>query len=224
MKKKKTSEPEKQIEADERNIVAVDEAYKEAGFEDRMYLFWHKYSSVIIGLIVAVFAGLILYFAVLFLAERREASIRNQYSEAETPEQKVAFAREHTGHRLAGTAALEVADRRFNEEEYEEAAELYALARESLGGHPLAGRAGLGEAVAYVMQGRSDDAERALGALVEDEGVLQAVRMEAAYNLALLAFENEDYDRVRNLADRIGEEDMMGLWSGRAQSLVDDIP
>ncbi len=224
MKKKKTAEPDKQIEADERNIVAVDEAYKEAGFEDRMYLFWEKYSTVIIALIAATFVGIILYFTMLFLAERREAAIQAEYAAAETTEQKETFARDHSGHRLAGAAALDIADLRYNEEDYEQAAEWYGLALESLDGHPLYGRAGLGKSVSYILLGRTEDAGRVLSDLADNEEVLLAVRMEAKYTLASLAFEAGDYDRVRSLAESIEGEDMMGIWSGRARRLVDDIP
>ncbi len=224
MKKKKTSEPEKQVPADERNIVAVDEAYKEASLEDRVYLIWHKYSSWIVAVVIAVFAGLILYFALIFLAERRETAIREAYAAATTPEARETFVRENAGHPLAGAASLELADQRFEGEDYEGAAEFYAFAAESLTGHPLKGRARLGEAVAYVMLDRPEDAERVLAGLAGDEDILQSVRMEAKYSLASLAFEQGDYDRVRDLARELEEEDMMGFWSNRTRMLVDDIP
>lgn len=224
MTKKTPSDSEKPLAADDRNIVAVDEAYKEAGFEDRMYLFWNKYQSWIVAAIVAVFVGLILYFAMNFLAERREAAIREAYSAAGTPEEKTAFAREHSGHNLAGAAALEVADVRFEEEAYGEAAELYGLAAESLAGHPLRGRAALGQAVAYIMLERPDDAESVLTTLADDPEVLTSARMEAKYMLASLAFERGDYERVRTLADEIESEDTMGFWSSRARTLVDESP
>ncbi len=224
MKKKATTQPDRKIEADERNIVAVDEAYKEAGLEDRMYLIWHKYSTLIVGAVIAVFAGTILYFAMLYMAERREASIRDEYAAAETVEAREAFARDYPGHLLGGTAALEAGDNRFEAEEYEPAAEMYALASSALDRHPLGGRARLGEGMSYVFLGRTDDAERVFNALADDADALLAVRMEAKSQLALLAFEQGNYERVSDLFDRIDAEDQMGYWSDRVQSLVDEIP
>ena len=224
MNKKTPTEKEPPIAGDDRNIVAVDEAYKEASLEDKLYLLWEKYSSWIVAGIVAIFVGLILYFAMEYLAERREAAIQAEYAAAETMEQKSVFAHDHSGHRLAGTAALEVADYRFEAEAYEEAAEYYALAAESLRRHVLHGRARLGQAMALIMLDRPDEARAVLSELSADEEVLLAIRMEAAYNLASLAFERGDYDLVRETAARIEEEDVMGFWSGRATSLVEDIP
>ena len=224
MNKKKPSQKEPQIAGDDRNIVAVDEAYKEASLEDKLYLFWEKYSSWIVAGIVAIFVGLILYFALEYLAERREASIQAEYAAAGTIEEKSAFAHDYSGHLLAGTAALEVADHRFEEEAYEAAAEYYALAAESLGRHVLQGRARLGEAMALIMLDRLDEAATVLSDLSADQEALLALRMEAAYNLAALAFERGDYDKVRETAAFVEEEDLMGFWSGRVTRLVDDIP
>jgi hypothetical protein len=224
MKNKTPSEKGKQIAGDDRNIVAVDEAYKEAGFEDRLYLIWEKYSSWIVSAIIAVFVGLILFFALEYLAERREAAIQGEYAAAVTIEEKAAFAREHAGHRLAGTAALEVADSFFAEEAYQEAVENYRLAADSLGRHVLNGRARLGEAMSLIMLERREEAEPVLSRLAADQDVLLAIRMEAYYSLASLAFERGDYDRVVELADLIEAEDMMGFWSGRVGMLLDEIP
>ena len=99
--------------SDDRNLVGVEGGYEGADFEERILLFWENYRRIIIGTVAVVFSVVLVYQLTVYLDERRESALRAAYQLAEDREERLAFAKEHAGHPLAGFAYLEVANEKF---------------------------------------------------------------------------------------------------------------
>ncbi len=220
---------------DERNLVDVDDAFKEADIDDKMWLWWQKNRNFLIMLTVGtllVVAGIESYK--LFKRQSLE-KMQSRYNNAAAEESSallMEFSEAYSGKPLGGAALLQVADEKFSEEGYSAAAMQYADAAESLKGTHLYGRAKLGQAVSLHLSGESDRAKPMLEELTNDAGVLLGLRSQAAYYLTLIAMQNDDLETAREWLNRIeqmADADADGLgrdsvWFNLAQQLKERKP
>jgi tetratricopeptide (TPR) repeat protein len=220
----KPQKPETQPKADERNIVSLDSDYEGASLEDRLYLIWHNYQKVIIGVCAAAAVVLAGWGIIHVAQERREARIASEYQEAGTIDEKLAFAERTVGHVAAGAAFLEVADHYFSEGGYDTAAAHYLRAANDLGDLPTAGRAKIGHAVSLAMSGRESEALTAFEGVGRDAGNYSIVRAEAYYHAATLAIGLGQPATARSYIERVNEYDQSQMWSRRAMGLSQALP
>ena len=220
----KSGHRRREIPSDDRNLGGGEGGYEGADFEERILLFWENYRRTIIGAVAVVFSVVLVYQLTVYLDERRESALRGAYQLAEDREERLAFAREHAGHPLAGFAYLEVANEEFSSKEYGEAANHYKEAIEPLGQSPLASRAELGYAVAAYRNGEVETAEQALRKLSNEDSRLDGMRAEAAYDLAVLYWERGNFAEVKSQLALIEELEKPGYWSTKANRLRSTIP
>lgn len=221
---KKPQQPENQPNSDERNIVSLDSSYEGASLEDRLYLFWHQYHKIIIGLCLVVAVVLAGWGISHVLQERREAQVAAAFQDATTIEEKREFAQRFSPHPAAGTAFLEVADHFFGEGNYEEASAYYTRAAEDLGELPTAGRARIGRGVALALAERPDEALTVLEAVARDPRNYEIIRAEAYYHAATLAIDLGRYSTARQHIEQVFEFDRSQMWSQRAMGLSRVLP
>jgi tetratricopeptide (TPR) repeat protein len=158
------------------------------------------------------------------LAAARENQIEAAYSAAVVPARLRAFAQEYPGHPLAGVAYLRLADDAFAAGNYTEASEDYDKAVAALPGSPFISRALLGKAVSQLRSGKTTEGVASLRQLAEDATKVKAVRCEAAYHLASLAFDAGNFEDVTKFANLIMQVDAGGVWAQRAMQLEGNIP
>src|SRR5690625_2077893 len=118
--------------ADDRNIVSLDSSYEGASFEDRVFLLWHNFKGIIIGICLLAVLALVGWGLIEYMQAKREAGIAAAFQEAVSTDEITAFAEAHAPHPLAGAAFLEVADYHFENKDYAEAAGFYERAAEIL--------------------------------------------------------------------------------------------
>ncbi len=192
--------------------------------EEEVEAMWQKYRNVVyVGLGIAILAILAVGVYDRLMA-RREAGIEANFAAATTPEQLQAFVREHPAHSLAGAAYLKLGDDAYTAAKFDEAQRDYEKAAVALKGTPFAARAVMGEGVSLIEGGKTDEGGAILRKLAEDSSQLSAVRSEAAYHLAVLAFAQHRYDEVAKLSDLIMQVDSNGLWAQRALMLQARMP
>ena len=207
----------KTVAGDDRNLVAIDEAYKEASFEDRLLLFWDKYQKPLIFAATLFLAVIVIWQVIGYVGERMEAKIRAEYAALETSEERLAFAQQRSGHKLSAVAFLELGDEALAEENFSTASEHYRHARERLGNHPFAGRAALGEAFATWQGGDTTNARRLMEAVSAERRYLTAFREEAKLMLAMLKVSEGQWEEARQMVVDLAENSPDQVIQQRAQ-------
>ena len=196
----------------------------ELPFDVQLRMFWEKnHQAVYLGcaLVVVAIVGRYTYDG---LAVQHEASIEAAYAAATTPAKLQAFAQSHAGHSLAGVAYLKIADEAYAAGNFSEALANYDQAAAALPGTPFATRALLGKSVCLIQSGKTSDGTAILKRLSDDTAQLGAVRCEAAYHLASLAFEAGRYDEVVTLTNLVMQLDTGGMWAQRSLLLRSRTP
>jgi tetratricopeptide (TPR) repeat protein len=204
----------------------ADKTEVQPPFEEQLRAVWEKKenrTTVLIGCVLVVLV-IIGWYGWKALAAARENEIQSVYSAATTPVRLRAFAQEHQGHPLAGAAYLKLADDAFTAGDYTAAIGDYDKAVAALPGPPFVTRALLGKAMCEIRSGKSTEGTAALRELAENGASVKAVRCEAAYHLASLAFDGGNFEDVAKYADLTMQIDAGGLWAQRAIQLRLQIP
>ena len=141
-----------QIQQNEKNAV-VGDGVEGIDFEQKIILVWGKYRYAILIVIGVIVLSLLGYQMMFYLAERKELAVEAAFQEAESDEALLKFAREHPNHQLAGFAYLQLANKKYNENEFIQAIEYYTNAVSQLEDTSIKGRAHLGVAMAHLLTG-----------------------------------------------------------------------
>lgn len=191
----------------------------DADVEERFNEFWKKNGTGIFGGI-AIGAVLVVGIQIFqYMGRQKEAAIQEAFSAVETVEERLEFASEYSKHPLAALANLQVADIRYGEGLFAEAVNLYAEAAESFEDPVLVARAQLGEAMSLIRSGQVDAGQAMLEKLALESGVLDQVRGEAAYHLAVSHWEAGEVEKALEAADIILQLDNASVWAYRANAL-----
>ncbi len=199
----------------------ADVPVAEPGFEVLVQAFWEKNRSLILFGCAAALLAIVGREGWQYVSAMREKGVQQEYAKvADRADKLAAFADAHAGHVLAGVAYLQLADQRFEAADYKQAAAFYVKATGNLKNESLLGRARLGNAISLLEGGDQLAGEAALQALGADATVLKAVRAEAIYHLASLAFDAGKTDEVKKFVEEVTKIDLAGAWSQRATALL----
>ena len=166
--------------------------------------------------VIVVLLGIIGWGVYREVRARREAGIEASFAAATTPAKLQSFVRENETHPLAGAAYLQLGDDAYAAARFDEARTDYEKAAAVLPGTPFAGRAALGEGICLLQTGKVAEGLALFQRLAADTTQLPAVRCEAAYHLAALAFSNRQFDDVVKFVNLIAQVDPNGIWAQRA--------
>ena len=202
---------------------------REGDFEALLLEFWKRNRRVIEGAAVLLFLVVVSYQVMIYIGEKRKASLQRAYQEAAAGEERIAFAEANSRNPLSGFAYLEEAHREYGEREFVTAAEHYRLAVETLEDTPFAGRARLGFAMARIQSGHGDEGRSTLLEIATDMQELDTTRAEAAYHLAVLHWEREEFSEMKDQLDFIAGLEFPGLWKppywiSKAEELTNSLP
>lgn len=206
---------------DDRNLVSIEDAMAGADFSDKLWLFWGRNQKAILFTALIVVLVVVGYFGVHYMRAHAHSTMQAAYVQAQSePAGLAAFADEYAGSPLGGVAYLQLADEAYAKSEFSKAAGFYANAKQGLGPTVLLGRALLGEGVSLAREGKSDEARKLLGSLVENTSVLGALRGQAAFDLIVLEISADNADAARAWLKRIGEIPGAEVWMQQAASYV----
>jgi tetratricopeptide (TPR) repeat protein len=140
----------------------LDDIFKSADLGDKVWLFFSKYSRMLISTMVVM--GLILVLALVIIVGRSicKRSMKMAYLDAIQSENKECFAQKYVSNPLGGAVYLELGDEAYGKKEYKKAAQYYHLACIGLGETIFGGRAAIGESVSLIRAGLIQEGEEAL--------------------------------------------------------------
>lgn len=215
-KQKQSDDPKLPVNLDLESDLPPD-----ADIEERFNDFWKKNGVSIFGGIAlgaAIVIGLQLF---QYLQEKKEDEIRVEFAAAKTVEEKIQFAGNHPDHQLAGLAQLLVADARYEEGNFAEAAKFYASTSKIFEDPTISSRAVLGQGMSLLQAGMKEDGQSVLKAIAMDSSALEQTRAEAAYHLAISYWEDAQNELALEMTDVIMQLDSAQFWAYRANLLRD---
>lgn len=206
------------VAGDDRNLVSIDDAMAGADLSDKLWLVWERNKNLIILAVLVVVLAVAGYFGVSYMRAHAHNAMQEAYLEAQSTGSLAAFAEEYAGAPLGGAAFLQLADEAYSTGDFSAAAALYHSAQEGLAPTVLLGRALLGEGIALASEGKTEDARKRLGSLVENTAVMGALRGQAAFDLIVLEIADGKGDAARAWFKRVGEIPGAGVWQQQAAS------
>ena len=218
--KKKNKNPllpdDKQI--DERNLINLKDSAN-LSFEDRVSIYWKENKNFLIGCILVLFLIIVGYQGMRIIKEQKEAALQDDYAEADANDTLAEFVRTHSNKVLGGFAALKTADQAYTDKDFETALKFYEIAVSTIKEPTLAGRARIGQAFALYYSGKTDEGLAQLNAITSDNTLAEAIRVEAAYHLAIEAYTAGREAEFSSYAAQINNSKFAGQWQQRLQSL-----
>lgn len=191
---------------DDRNLVVVDDDFAQADAEDRLWLFWERHRSAVVGSVAAVVIGLVAWFAYRAWDDARQEAVHQAYAALADDGARRAFSAEHAGTPLATAALLTIAD--DLQSKGKPAAKAYAEAAASDPGPSRAGQALLWRARLYagllaIDEGAKADGLARLAEVAEAGSAPDAIRGPAFLALAQDAIAAKDTPRAREWLDKM---------------------
>ena len=191
---------------DDRNLVVVDEDFAQADAEDRLWLFWERHRSKIVGSVVAVVAGLVAFFAYVAWETARREAVGEAYAALADDDARRAFARGHAGNPLATAALLTIADELLAKGKGSSKAYAEAAASDpgpSRAGQALLWRARLHAGLLALDEGATADGLARLAEVAESDAAPDALRGPAFLALARAALATKDAAKAREWLDKM---------------------
>ncbi len=191
---------------DDRNLVVVDEDFAQADAEDRLWLFWERHRSTIVGSVTAVIVGLVAWFAYRAWDDARQEAVREAYAALTDDAGRRAFAAAHAGSPLATAALLTIADDLKSKGKGTSQAYAEAAATDpgpSRAGQALVWRARLYAGLLALDEGATADGLARLAEVADAAEAPDALRGPAFLALARAALAAKDTARAREWLDKM---------------------
>ncbi len=216
---KPMSNKKKEPELPPQDLIPESDLPPDADIEERFNDFWKKngpsiFGGIALGAVIVVGIQLFQYFA-----DKKEQGIRDAFAAATSVEEKQQFVEDNSSHQLAALAQLQLADARYDEGKYQEAADLYAESARIFEDPILVSRALLGQGVSLVMGGSVESGQGILEAVALDAQTLDGTRGEAAFHLAVSQWESGDAEKALATSDLILQLNSAQFWVYRANIL-----
>jgi len=212
------------LPGDDRHLVAVDENYAGGDAEDHLWLFWRNHRNKVYGAVCVISGLVILWQGVKIYQSHVDAALQAEYSAAADAPALAAFAQAHADTTLGKLAQLESADNLYKAGKFKEAADSYAKAITMLGDDEKASRARLGQAMALLQANDIKGGTQLLEALTNDNSVVENLRAESAFDLAILAAQAGDKDGANKWLNHLKEFKDANIWNTQAAALTEIMP
>lgn len=214
---KKDPKPARSIPA--KTLDPDSELPPDADLEERFNDFWKRNAGGIFGGIALAAVAVLGVQLYRYIDQKNEDAIRAAFAAASTPAERLEFAEANSRHQLGGLALLQVADTRFGEGAFAEAAELYARAASVLADAAFSTRARIGQGMSLLSSGQRDAGHAVLQAVALDSTTLDQIRGEAAYHLAVSYWQSGDSAKAFEMLGVIDQLANGGFWAARSQEL-----
>ena len=198
-----------------------------ATLEDKGFLFWQRNKRYILVAMGILSLSVIGYKGSAWVQHYRLHKVQKAFLRAEDSQELIAFAEANPGNPLSGVAYLTAADAEYERADHARAREHYAAAKEILKGTLLGARARLGEGVASLRSGHLETGFALLDVLSNDESAPIALRLQAAYTVALHALQTDRLERYHSQLTLLESLSARGgaFWAAKVRALeVASIP
>ncbi|MEI6351678.1 MAG: tetratricopeptide repeat protein [Verrucomicrobiota bacterium] len=151
-------------------------------------VFWIEHKKKILTYVAVIAAALACYGLYAFFVQQRTAAAQDLFAKASSDADLQAVISKFSGTRIAGNAALELADKLRSEKKYDEAVVVLRNFIEKYPKHPLASGAWTSLAATYELQGKPDEAldtyQQALSKYPDDYTAPLAMMSQARIKVA----------------------------------------
>ena len=222
MAKKRSPNPPPEIPPVVPTEVSSEPIY---GFNERVEEFWRRRQKSIIGVCLLLLTGVLVWQGSLLFTSVREERIQKAFQElGEDEAERLAFTKKYPQAPQSGLVLLQLGHQRYADKAYPKAADFYQQAVQRLEDNPWRSRALLGRAMALTLAD-SEKGREPLQRLTEDLTVLDSVRAQAAYNLAVLDWDAGTYADMQKRIDFVDQLEYAGnMWQQKIQALKQRIP
>lgn len=200
------------------------ELLSELPLEDKLWMLWERYSRyaiLVVALIIFAFLGI---KGVSWYKSWQVEKLQNEFRDAHAEGREVALAEKNIKEPLAGAVFTNLADRSSDEGQLDEALINYKKALKSLQGTPVGDRIEFGIAMVTYSQGDKDKGKDLLKKLVNNEGYMDAIRGEAAYQLIFINLQEKDYASAKDYLTVLSRIPNAGIWAQKASVLQETTP
>ena len=158
-----------------------------ADFNDRIWLWWEKNKNLTAICILLAIIGVASIQIVNSIKQKHSAKIQAAFIETFQNKNWIIFAQTYPDEPLSGISLIMKADEFWEKGQINEAQSLYTNASKTLEGTPLSFRAQLGEGMCQAKLEDNLQGLSVLKNLAMNSGAPNALRAQAAYELALIA-------------------------------------
>tara|TARA_B100001123_G_scaffold449900_1_gene617372 strand:+ start:4182 stop:4925 length:744 start_codon:yes stop_codon:yes gene_type:complete len=202
----------------------LDEAYAESSLEEQLFVYWNRYKNqASLLLIAAVFLVVGIqgskWWSAKSITDRGDA-----YTAAVDDSQREAFADDNSGNELGGVAYLELADKSYEDQNFERSATFYEKAFKAFDLVAFKQRAHLGIAISRLKAGQIDESIKDLEAISLQEDYPDVAKSEALYHLSILDWENGAFESMLEKHETIQGIPNAGSWRIKVLELQNSIP
>lgn len=199
-----------------------------ADLEERIEAFFKEnISSLILSVAVAavIVVGVQIY---RYWSASHEEKVRASFGAAQSLDEWLAFARDHSSDPLAGLASFKAGNELYRQGRYAEAIPQYEAALKTVTDGPVTERVRFARAMATLLANPETSSANPgvadLQLLFDDANALQSVRAEAGYQIAVWQWQQDRPAEAIQALDKIETLPKAGLWLDRAAQLRQQIP
>lgn len=202
-----------------------DKDFRDAHFDDKLFLFWNKYQNAIWTLVTIIMLGVIAFQGLKLFREYQKSQMQEAFTQALTSNNLESFAQNNSDKELGGYAFLVLADKAFSEKKYAEAEQYYLNSLNGLKDSEINGRAQLGRAMCLVFENK-EGATNSLSMIADNDKILLPIRLEALTNLCVYNIEKKDFTSYETNIEklRILATGTNAYWLSRVEGLAQSVP
>lgn len=188
--------------------------------DDKIHEYWQKNKNGIYASVILILAIVIAFQGLRVYRDYAEERVQEAYAAASTTEERRQFIQDNEGHRLAGMAALQVANEDFRGGDYQSAARYYEMALLALRGTDAGDRARLGKAGAMVFLQSPQEARPLFEEIAYDERAASDVRAQAFYQIAMIKLSDGVSEGIEEITRRLEDLPGGGPWIDRIEAVM----
>lgn len=191
----------------------MDEAFSNASFADKLWLFSRKYYKQLTIAASTVLAIVIVVSIYLLHGASLESRMEKDFAALTDLNSRAKFAEKYSGTMLAGMVAIEVGDQNFKNCNFADARNFYEIAQKSNMSNEFFVRAKVYNALCMYKIGQKDAGEKILNDLLNDKSENASTRALAEFILVNLMIENGMIDEARDMSNAATQKDYQDAWN-----------
>lgn len=191
----------------------MDEAFSNASFADKLWLFSKRYYKQLIIVSSTILAMILIVSVYLLHGSSLESKMEKDFRELTDINSRAHFAKKYSGSLLAGMVAIEVGDENFNSSKFSDAKSFYEIAQKSNMSNEFLVRSKVYYAICMYKIGQKDSGEKILNDLLNDKSENASTRALAEFIIVNLMIENGMIDEAREMSNAATQKDYQDVWN-----------
>ena len=191
----------------------IDEAFSNASFTDKLWLFSRKHYKQLTIAASTVLAIIILIAIYLLHSSSLESRMERDFAKLTDINSRAKFAEKYIGSALAGMVAIEVGDTNFKKANFLEAKKFYEIAQKCNMSNEFFVRSKVYNALCMYKIGQKDIGQKLLNDMINDKLENASTRALAEFILVNLMIEKGMLDEARDMSNAATQKDYQDVWN-----------